>query len=56
MESIEHHETYMGKRIRRGVFKSAKGKLIHADLQAAYNIIKKAVPEFTVLITSKGGC
>jgi len=45
MESIEHHETYMGKRIRRGVFKSAKGTLIHADLQAVYNIIKKAVPE-----------
>jgi len=45
MESIEHHETYMGKRIRRGVFRSKNGILIHADLQAAYNIIKKAVPE-----------
>jgi len=76
MESIEHHDEYKGKRIRRGVFKSAKGTLIHADLQAVYNIIKKAVPEafadgiegiglyprslsipeFTGLITSKGGC
>jgi len=45
MESIEHHETYMGKRIRRGVFRSKNGILIHADLQAVYNIIKKAVPE-----------
>ena len=44
-ESIEHHETYVGKRIKRGMFKSAKGTLIHADLQASYNIIKKAVPE-----------
>jgi len=44
-ESIEHHETYVGKRIKRGVFKSAKGTLIHADLQAVYNIIRKAVPE-----------
>ena len=44
-ESIEHHDIYMGKRIRRGVFRSKKGILIHADLQAVYNIIKKAVPE-----------
>ena len=35
----------MGKRIKRGVFQSANGKLIHADLNASYNIIKKAIPE-----------
>jgi len=29
----------------RGVFRSKNGILIHADLQAVYNIIKKAVPE-----------
>ncbi len=44
-ESIDHHDTYMGKRIKRGVFQSADGKLIHADLNASYNIIKKAIPE-----------
>ena len=44
-ESIEHHDAYMGKRIKRGVFQSAKGKLIHADLNGSYNIIKKAIPE-----------
>jgi len=44
-ESIEHHDTYMGKRIKRGTFRSANGKLIHADLQASYNIIKKAIPD-----------
>jgi len=44
-ESIEHHETYMGKRIKRGTFRSADGRLIHADLQGSYNIMKKAVPE-----------
>ena len=44
-ESIEHHDTYIGKRIRRGMFQSANGKLIHADLNASYNIIKKAIPE-----------
>ena len=44
-ESIEKHETYPGKRIKRGVFRSANGTLMHADLQASYNIIKKAIPE-----------
>ena len=41
----EHHDTYMGKRIERGVFQSANGTLIHADLNASYNTIRKAVPE-----------
>ena len=44
-ESVEHHDEYMGRRIKRGIFKSKDGILIHADLQAVYNIIKKAVPE-----------
>jgi putative transposase len=44
-ESIEHHDTYLGKRIRRGVFQSARGTRIHADLNGSYNIIKKAIPE-----------
>ncbi len=41
-ESVEHHETYLGKRIRRGLFRSAKGILINADVQGALNIIRKA--------------
>ena len=44
-ETIGEHETYLGKRIKRGIFKSSNGTLIHADLQASYNIIKKAIPE-----------
>ena len=44
-ESVEHHDTYAGIRIKRGVFRSAKGILIHGDLNAVYNIIKKAIPE-----------
>ena len=35
----------MGKRAKRGVFRSSDGILIHADLNAVYNIIKKAIPE-----------
>ncbi len=44
-ESIEHHDSYTGKRTRRGIFRSGSGTLIHADLNASYNIIKKAVPD-----------
>jgi len=42
-ESIEHHEEYRGKRKSRGLFKTAKGTIINADVNAGYNIIKKAV-------------
>ena len=35
----------MGKRIMRGVFQSANGALIHADLNGSCNIIKRAIPE-----------
>ena len=41
-ESVEHHSTYLGKRIKRGLFRSAKGILINADVQGALNIIRKA--------------
>ena len=44
-ESIEHHEKYAGKRVKRGIFRSAKGILINADVQGALNIIKKAIPK-----------
>ncbi len=44
-EPIIHHDTYMGKRISRGLFKSKNGKIINADVNGGYNIIKKAVPK-----------
>ncbi|MGC8561977.1 MAG: RNA-guided endonuclease InsQ/TnpB family protein [Thermoplasmata archaeon] len=44
-EVVEHHDTYMGKRISRGTFLSADGTPIHADLNGSYNIIRKAIPE-----------
>ena len=31
----------MGKRIKRGLFKSFDGTIINADVNAAYNIMKK---------------
>ena len=45
MESIEHHDKYAGKRIKRGLFRSAKGIIINADVNGALNIIRKAIPK-----------
>lgn len=44
MEPICHQEKYAGKRIKRGLFRSSMGKLINADLNGAYNIIRKVAP------------
>jgi len=41
-EPIEHHNKYLGRRITRGLFKSHKGTIINADVNGAYNILKKA--------------
>jgi putative transposase len=45
-EEICKHDEYKGKRIKRGLFKSKEDKLINADLNGAYNILKKEVPKF----------
>ncbi|MHC1599112.1 MAG: IS200/IS605 family accessory protein TnpB-related protein, partial [Candidatus Methanofastidiosia archaeon] len=44
-EPIERHGRYKGRRICRGLFRSENGKVINADVNAAYNIIKKAFPK-----------
>ncbi len=36
--------TFSGERIKRGLYKSSKGMLINADVNGAYNIIRKVVP------------
>jgi len=45
-EPIKKHEIYLGKRVKRGLFKASSGKKINADLNGALNILKKAVGEF----------
>ncbi len=44
-EPICHQVKYLGKRFSRGLFKSASGLIINADVNAGYNIIKKAIPK-----------
>ena len=45
-ETVEKHDNYLGKRIKRGLFRSAKNKIINADLNGSLNILRKAVGEF----------
>jgi putative transposase len=43
-EPIGHQEHYAGKRIKRGLFRASDGRLINADVNGAYNIVRKAIP------------
>jgi len=42
-EPIEHHDKYVGKR-KGGLFRTAKGHVVNADVNGGFDIIKKAVP------------
>jgi putative transposase len=44
-EPLCHHTEYMGRRVKRGLFRSKSGKTINADLQGSYNTIKKVFPD-----------
>ena len=43
-EEICKHEEYLGKRIKRGLFRTASGRLVNADLNGALNILRKEIP------------
>jgi putative transposase len=43
-EPIQKHPQYQGKRISRGLFRSSTRRLINADVNAAYNLMRKVVP------------
>ena len=40
-EQIKKHESYKGKRIKRGLFISGNGKLINSDVNGSLNILSK---------------
>jgi IS605 OrfB family transposase len=44
-EFPQYYPKYLGKRISRGLFRSAQGFLINADVNAAYNILVKSDPK-----------
>lgn len=46
LEPIKKQKTYLGRRAKRGLFKSSNGAIINADINASYNIGRKSNPEF----------
>lgn len=52
MEDICKHDSYLGKRIKRGLFKSAVGKVINADVNGALNIGRKVFGDSFVIADS----
>ena len=42
----EHIPKFSGRRIKRGLYRSLDGTIINADVNGAYNILRKAVPSF----------
>jgi putative transposase len=44
-EPIMKHDSYCGKRITRSWFQTRTGRLLHADVNGAYNILIKALPK-----------
>ena len=54
LEEVCKHEDYLGKRVKRGLFRSSVGKIINADQNGALNILRKVVgdSEFARIIGS----
>jgi IS605 OrfB family transposase len=56
-ESVEKHDSYLGRRIKRGLFESKDGVLINADVNGALNIAQKCFtskPEMHCKVGSSG--
>lgn len=41
-EPIKKHEKYVGVRVKRGLFRTKEGRLVNADVNGSYNIMRKA--------------
>ena len=54
LEPIGKHEIYLGRRVKRGLFRSSTGKMINADQNGALNILRKVVgdSEFSRIVGS----
>ena len=42
-EEIRKHESYKGKRVKRGLFLSGEGKALNADINGSLNILKRGM-------------
>lgn len=54
-EEMCHHDSYLGKRIKRGLYRSSTGKILNADLNGAIGILRKVSHESYMQVVSRGG-
>lgn len=45
LEPIGHHDRYLGKRVKRGLFLASTGQAINADINGSYNILRRFAPD-----------
>ena len=45
LEPIGKQEVYAGKRVKRGLFQAADARRLNADINGAFNILRKVVPD-----------
>ncbi len=43
--NVKEKYTFSGKRVKRGLYRASKNRLINADINGAYNIIRKVAPD-----------
>jgi putative transposase len=44
LEPVGKHAVYAGQRVKRGLFRASDGRRLNADVNGAYNILRKVVP------------
>ena len=49
-EEVCKHRSYCGKRVKRGLFQSKSNKLINADVNGSYNIMRLGLQEINVTL------
>ncbi len=54
--SPEHSPAYSGKRVKRGLYRSACGRAVNADINAAANILRKAFPDKDLASVDRAVC
>ncbi len=47
-EEICHHDSYAGRRVKRGLFKSKEGKTYNADINGSLNILRKYMTKISM--------
>ena len=55
LEPLKKQKTYLGKRIKRGLFQSSTEKLINADINGAINIARKVIDDSLVRVIINRG-